>query len=413
MNEQLPFIGIDQLRVGLYVHLDLSWIQHPFPFNHFKIESESQIETIRSLGLQRVRWSPELSDPEPAGISERPSSAATPATLPARTLPDDQLSLLRCEREFAEAAQSLREIFKTVAKEPQQARDQAEQLAHKLVKTLNDQGESYIRLLSEQAGDRTALHGINIAAIALLLGRRLGFDQESLNRLTLAALVHDIGKIQLPERLHWHDLDFKGPERKLFQKHVEYGVEIAERMGLDPRICAAIAQHHEYVDGSGFPRGLKGDQISGDARILALVNHYDCLCNPANPIDAVTPHQALSLMFAQSRSKFDAQILPVFIRMLGVYPPGSVVLLSNGRYALVISVNAGRPLKPRVLIHEPWVPRESAQVIDLEDRPDLSIRQSLKPTQLPRAAFDYLLPRQRICYFFERARASDEQSKKP
>ncbi|QIK37565.1 DUF3391 domain-containing protein [Caldichromatium japonicum] len=414
MTELLPSISVDKLRVGLYIHLDLNWIQHPFLLSHFKIESERQIEAIRDLGLKEVRWSPELSDPEPtSGATKRLSAgpvAAASTHLPARVLTDDELSLLRCERKFAEAAQSLREIFKIVLTQPQQAREQAEQLTYKLLGELADHSEFYIRLLPEQAGDHSALHGINVATITLLLSQRLGLDQDARKRLTLAALAHDIGKVKLPERLRWYSSDFNGSECKLFQQHVEYGVALAESMGLDAQICTLIAQHHEYVDGSGFPRGLKSEEISRDARILSLVNQYDKLCNPNNPVEAVTPHQALALMFAQSRSKFDPQILSVFIRMLGVYPPGSVVLLSNGRHALVVSVNAARPLKPRVLIHKPWIPREAAQVTDLEERPDLSIRQSLKPTQLPRAAFQYLLPRQRICYFFERACAIDDRS---
>ncbi|MCK7576575.1 MAG: hypothetical protein MZV65_12190 [Chromatiales bacterium] len=160
-------------------------------------------------------------------------------------------------------------------------------------------------------------------------------------------------------------------------------------------------------------RGLRGEQLTYLSRIVTLVNHYDMLCNPSNPVAAITPHQALSLMFAQSRDKFDADILAVFIRMMGVYPPGSVVVLSDGRHALVVSVNAARPLKPRVIIHESRVPREEALLVDLEHETGLGIRQSLKPLQLPRAVFDYLLPRQRICYFFERARESMDRPRSP
>jgi hypothetical protein len=103
------------------------------------------------------------------------------------------------------------------------------------------------------------------------------------------------------------------------------------------------------------------------------------------------------------RNQFDPKVLMPFIRMMGVYPPGSVVELTDGRFALVVSVNAARPLKPNVIIYEPRIPREEALVEDLEQAGDLGIRRSLKPLQLPKAAFDYLSPRQRICYFFERA----------
>jgi hypothetical protein len=108
-------------------------------------------------------------------------------------------------------------------------------------------------------------------------------------------------------------------------------------------------------------------------------------------------------MFAQTRSKFDATMLNAFIRMMGVYPAGSVVQLTDDRYALVVSVNSTRPLKPRVLVHDPKVPRDEALHLDLETAPDLGIRRSIRAAQLPPAAMDYLAPRPRVAYFFEAA----------
>jgi hypothetical protein len=179
-------------------------------------------------------------------------------------------------------------------------------------------------------------------------------------------------------------------------------------MQLPAEQLAIVAQHHELADGRGYPNQLAGAQITPLARLVALVNLYDNLCNPANPTQAITPHEALALIFAQMRHQFDNKVLMPFIRMMGVYPPGSVVELSDGRMALVVSVNAARPLKPNVVVYEPRVPRDEALVEDLEQAGELGIRRSLKPLQLPKAAFDYPSPRQRICYFFERARGAQE-----
>jgi len=147
------------------------------------------------------------------------------------------------------------------------------------------------------------------------------------------------------------------------------------------------------------------------ARIVSLVNRYDNLCNPAKVANSLTPHEALSLIFAQSRNKFDATMLNAFIRMMGVYPPGSVVQLTDDRYAAVVSCNSSRPLKPRVLVCDTKVPVEQALLLNLDGQADLGIRRSLKPTQLPAAARDYLSPRQRMVYFFEpvMADAADAQ----
>jgi hypothetical protein len=138
------------------------------------------------------------------------------------------------------------------------------------------------------------------------------------------------------------------------------------------------------------------------ARILALVNRYDNLCNPSRPAMALTPHESLSMIFAQQKTRFDTAALSAFIRMMGVYPPGSVVQLVDERYAMVVSVNSARPLKPRVLVHDAGVPRHEALILDLEQAPHVGIRRSLKPAALPSAALDFLAPRQRVTYFFER-----------
>jgi hypothetical protein len=140
------------------------------------------------------------------------------------------------------------------------------------------------------------------------------------------------------------------------------------------------------------------------ARIVALVNRYDNLCNPNIPSRALTPHEALSLLFAQGKSKFDTTILASFVKMMGVYPPGSAVQLTDERYALVVSVNSSRPLKPRVLVHDPQVPSDEALLVDLEREAQLGIRRSVKPLALPREALDYLSPRPRVAYFFEPSR---------
>ena len=118
------------------------------------------------------------------------------------------------------------------------------------------------------------------------------------------------------------------------------------------------------------------------ARIVALVNRYDNLCNPHLLARAMTPHESLSLLFAQGRSKYDTSILGAFIKMMGVYPPGSTVQLTDDRYALVVAVNSSRPLKPNVLVHDAATPREEALVLDLETASGLGIRRSVpsRPT---------------------------------
>jgi hypothetical protein len=162
-----------------------------------------------------------------------------------------------------------------------------------------------------------------------------------------------------------------------------------------------LRQHHEHMDGSGYPAHLKGAQIAPLARLMAIVNEYDNLCNQHNPADSLSPHEALSQLFTQQRGQFEIAPLNLFIRCMGIYPPGTVVRLSDGTLGMVVSVNSGQPLRPWVLIYDPEVPKDEATILDLQHEASLNVVASLKPSQLSREVHAYLSPRKRMTYYFD------------
>ncbi|MCO5123182.1 MAG: DUF3391 domain-containing protein [Rhizobacter sp.] len=479
------FAAINDLRVGMFIHLKGGWLAHPFPLSNFKISSPQQIATIRSLGLKSVRWSPDKSDldtahdalethpsearasspdadraaepaakgaaPDAAGRAaphtddlrrastradldgvtapgsaahSRAAAAPAPADAPVghaqraagdaagpetaerrrkEALAAQRASLQLCQRQFAEANLACKTLTDLVPSKPKLAREQSEALSRALVDKMLGAGETCIRLLSEAAGDKASAHAINVTVIALLLGKTFGLAESDMLDLGVGALLHDVGKLDLPERLRHREDHFSQSESLYYQEHVAHGSAHAQRMGLAEGARWVIEQHHEHADGSGFPRRLTSERMSVAARIVALVNRYDNLCNPNVPSRALTPHEALSLLFAQGKTKFDATIMGAFVKMMGVYPPGSAVQLTDDRFALVVAVNANRPLKPRVLVHDSVVTAADALLLDLENEPKIGIRRSLKPLGLPREALEFLAPRPRVAYFFEPA----------
>ena len=415
-------VAVQDLCVGMYVHLDLGWMRHPFPLSSFRIASQDQIETIRRLGLTRLRWVPEKSDLTPADDASatvadavaaqepppEPSPAEREAAARRAALKRQREAAAFCERQYLEAGQALRGSHLRALTDPAAARDDTEALTRALVDKMLVDGEVCVRLLTTSAADRATTHALNVAVIALLIGRRLALDEADMVELGIGALMHDIGKLEMAERLRHPDEQMTAAEITAYQQHVAHGVEIGRRMGLSETALGVIADHHEAADGSGFPRRLNGERLSMAARIVALVNRYDNLCNPHALARAVTPHEALSVLFAQQRTRFDATVLNTFIRMMGVYPAGSVVQLTDDRYALVVGVNSTRPLKPQVLVHDPAVPRDEALYLDLERAGDLGIRRSLNAGKLPRAALEYLAPRPRVNYYFEPLPPADE-----
>lgn len=397
------------------MHLDLGWMDHPFPLSSFKIRTHEQIEIIRSLGMEQVRFSPEKSDLPPAhefAAHAAPiptlSQAETPEAAAARQrrdlLANQRASLQVCERQFTQASQTYKHVMETAYAQPKISQEHAITLIKAFLGQILGEEEAAIRLLSEKAGDKTSLHAINVTIISLLLGKACGLSKPEMFDLGVGALLHDIGKMDLPDRLRWHDEQYTTAERQIYQEHVLHGINLARKMELSSGALLIIGQHHEYADGTGYPNRIHAEKMSQLSKIISLVNRYDNLCNPSNPALAITPHEALSHMFAQNKSQFHAPTMTQFVRMMGIYPPGSVVQLTDERFALVVSVNSSRPIKPRVVIHDPHIPQDEALVVNLENESDLGIRRSLKPLQLPKAAYDYLSPRKRLCYFFERGR---------
>ena len=165
---------------------------------------------------------------------------------------------------------------------------------------------------------------------------------------------------------------------------------------LDPRHKGA----HEYIGEAYLMDKKPAEAEKHLAQLESICGNKTCP-EYADLAKAMTPHEALSLMFAQRRAKFDTRALQVMIRCLGVYPPGTVVKLSNDAIALVSSVNPAKPLRPWVTVYDASIPKDEAIMLDLEEEPDINIAKALRPIQLPAEVYEYLSPRKRVTYYFD------------
>ena len=419
----------EQLCVGLYVFIDLPWFSHPFSFSNFKIRSDDQIKTLRGLGVKRFRYDPDRSDmplfPAASTASVAPESTTPepePVTQPRSDDPAlgakrERIERLKERREkignvekaFVKAANIMRNINRGLLSRPRECLEEVGELVDQMATAFLDSPELTLHVMGEKAGgEEVYYHGLNTSILSMMLAKELGISIEDGRLLGLGALIHDIGLMEIPDRVLKKTEELTHAEVELRKMHCEYGLRIAQRTNLPDAVQRMIYQHHEMVDGTGYPKSLKGEAIHPLARIVALVNHYDNLCNPLDLARALTPHEALSLMFAQRRARFDAKALQLMIRCLGVYPPGSIVKLSNDALALVQSVNPQKPLRPWVMIYDPEVPKEEAIMLDLEQEPEINISKAIRPVQLPSTVYDYLSPRKRVTYFFD---ASTSRSK--
>lgn len=419
MNQegQAFFVAPENLCLGMYVHIDLPWFRHPFSFNHFKIRSAEQITILRGLGVKQFRYDPSKSDPGILVPKEAASAVATAPVIEEQIPIDPEQAHLQqriqalkerrdkighVEKAFVKAASIMRNINRNLLSRSKECLEEVGELVDQMTLAFLESPELTLHVMGEKAGgEEVYFHGLNTSILSMMLAKDLGIGVDQARLLGLGALLHDIGLMDIPDRVLKKTEDLTHAEVELRKMHCEYGMRLGQKIGLPDAALAIIYQHHEMIDASGYPKALRGNEINPLARIVALVNYYDNLCNPLDLAKALTPHEALSLMFAQRRNKFDAQALQLLIRSLGVYPPGTIVKLSNDALGLVQSVNPQKPLRPWVLLYDPSVPKEEAIIIDLEKEADISISKAIRPIQLPAAVYDYLSPRKRVSYYFD------------
>jgi putative nucleotidyltransferase with HDIG domain len=305
------------------------------------------------------------------------------------------------ERAFAKASTVMRNLNRNLFAKPKETLEEMGGLVDQMIDAFLEGPEATLHIMGEKAGGEDVYyHSLNVTILAMMLAKELKAPGAAVRMIGLGALLHDIGKVEIPDRIARKGAPLTQAEFNLFQQHCPKGVEMARTMGVAPEALTIIEQHHEHVDGSGYPKKLQGPQLSLLSKLVALANTYDNLCNPPDASKSLTPHEALSIMYGQRRAQFDATAMATFIRSVGIYPPGTLVVLSNGTLGMVVSVNSSRPLKPTVLVYDPAVPKELAMVVDLEEEPEVTVTRTMRPQQLPQAAYDYLAPRKRMTYYF-------------
>ncbi len=405
-----------QLCIGLYIRIDLPWMQHSFMTNSFKIKNEKQLAELKSLGLRQIAYDPQRSDAEPLPLEERSSEPEeASAVLPERNqkmweekqgrivkMKERRVRLNRCEKEYTKTVSSVRNVMRNLMSQPKAAVEEADEMVAEMVGNLMVDQETTVHLVNMKGkSEGTYYHAINVSILALMLGKQLGLDQAQLQQLGLGALFHDLGHNETPEKILRKSEPLSKAEEHVYRLHPQHGARSAVKIGtLPPESIEVILQHHEMLDGSGYPKGLKGDQISELAKIVAIVNAYDNLCNNLDPKKSCTPYEAMSLLYSKERQRYDEEKLTTFITKMGVYPPGTVVRLSNAAIAVVMSVNPDALLQPKVMVYDLQIPKTEALILDLKEE-DVKVVESLRLSSLPQEVLEYLNLGETVNVYFD------------
>lgn len=371
---------------------------------------------IRHLGVKFVYFNPEQSDAEPLPVNQIQTDCTTSnESLDLETqklwqekqkriekLSAYRRRVIQCEKEFERSLARMRSVMTKIRNRPTAAVDEAQLLIEDIVEKLMCDDNVTLHLMNgKNEFEDIYFHSLNVAVIAMMIGRAKGYSAKQLKELSFAALFHDMGKIKIPTAILRKQVPLTEPETNYLKLHTKYGLDLANQIeGFPEPAKTVIAQHHELRDGSGYPEGLKGDEIDELAQIVIVANAFDNLCHTPIASEQKIPYTALSHLYKNCKHIYKEENLNILIKFMGVFPPGTVVQLSNNMVGLVISVNASNLLFPNVLVYDPSVPRTQAPIIELASK-DLRIVNAIHPSKLPDKIKEYLNPRSRISYFFD------------
>jgi putative nucleotidyltransferase with HDIG domain len=197
----------------------------------------------------------------------------------------------------------------------------------------------------------TSSHSLASSIWALVFGRHLGLDRESLEAVGLGALLLDVGKTKLPEELLNKTGELTMVERSHIQNHVEFGLDIIREAGsVDQRVLDMVATHHERFDGSGYPRGSQGNQIPVFGRIGGIVDSYSAMTSKRPYAPAMSSFDAMREFTALADKHFQAEMVEQFIQAIGIFPAGTMVELNTGEVGVVLKEHQSTRLQPEIAV---------------------------------------------------------------
>lgn len=335
---ELVQIPASQMVVGLTVKLPLKWTQHPFFINRIQLKSQLQIELIRGLELTYVYViSGHELLPETLEATDNipEETEVTPKAKPPVDSKTAAIKAMRLgQQRFLNGINESRAVFSKIGTDPDGAYREAATLVENLVEHLHETQTPYLALVGSGEIDVSVTqHGISVGVLSLMIGHSLGLPKAELRDLALGSLFHDFGKLKIPDAIRRKRGELTEPERNYLKMHPNLGFDLLSACSLYPKsVMNIVLHHHEFIDGSGYPDHLKEKDIPQLTQIVSLVNHYESLLTQFT----FSPQLALGTLFKSHGSKHSQQLIAALVKVLGIFPPGTLVSLSDGSIGKVM-----------------------------------------------------------------------------
>jgi putative nucleotidyltransferase with HDIG domain len=352
-------IKVEQLKPGIFVHdFNCGWLHHPFLRNRVKLTTDEEIDKIVKHQIRELY----IDTAQGLDIDDAPTKPEVDLEiqteinhLDASNLKDRARVSLREEifsakKLLSEVKKKTRLLMDEVKLGKQVDMQQVEIIVDKMTESVLNNNDALVSLARIKSKDEyTYLHSLAVSALCISFGEHLGLDDKKVKAIGIGGLLHDIGKVKIPAEI----LNKPGPltekEFEIMKAHVKHGdCILRQTTNIDEDSVCVTTHHHERLDGTGYPEGLRGSEISTFGQMAAIVDIYDALTSERCYKDAIPPTEALKKLFEWSDGYVNRDLVEKFIAHLGIYPIGTVVRLQSGFIAVVIDHGEEGLLHPLV-----------------------------------------------------------------
>ena len=374
--DMLKKIRPDQVRHGMYVaKIEGPWLQHGFWRGAFLVRDEEQLRALEDPGVQALwidtaRGEDLEAEPDAAAAPEAPRvqliddisidtaqapqpiaamEASRPAAAPSPRRPLRE-ELSRARRVFLRSKPMLESMFAQARLGRSVDTARAQEFLEEIAESLQDNPWALLSVVRiKRADDYTYLHSVAVGALMVALARQLGLDREQTRVAGLAGMLHDIGKASIPHDILNKPEALSEAEFDIIKTHPRRGHELLQRAGdVHATAVDVCLHHHERIDGTGYPDGLAGEQISRICRMASICDIYDATTSNRPYKAGWDPAESLQRMARWAPAHIDQEIFHHFVKAIGIYPVGSFVRLDSGLLGIVVDQNPGELLRPKV-----------------------------------------------------------------
>lgn len=355
-------VRVADIELGMYVaRLDRPWLDTPYILQGFQIKTQEDIDELLKhcdyvfvdIALSKV-----VEEKKPQQRKKSLSSTEEkellinrkPIIYPDATELSQELTTAR--ENHGILANFAEDMMTDISNNKKLSLPSLQQAIDPMVDSITRNPDAYSWLTRMKFKDNyTYNHSVSTSIWAVAFGRHLGLPKNDLQSLAIGALLFDIGKMRLPEKLINNTRRYNQYEFKLVKQHVQHSVDIVRSIGgISDEVVEMVKTHHERHNGSGYPDGLSGNMIPIFGKIAGIVDCYDAIISERPFAYAMSPHDAIKKLYEWRDLDFQAELVEQFIQVVGIYPVGTVVELSDGRVGVVYAQNRVWRLRPQIML---------------------------------------------------------------